>query len=306
MDVSVPQWEADRQLTLEDARNVINDSFPNVDTSTMRHLGSGWEFDAYLTADRWVFRFPRREWCEGLFELERRPQDLVSAVLPADIAIPKVELLRGPTESFPYRFAGHRFIDGVPADELAMNLLPTLARDIGTALECIHSIPEESARAAGIIEPDLDEKGRKEWLERGVEMASRLRGLEPAIDSAVSWLLQLSLPPPVFEGQLHLIHHDLSPEHVLVDPKTGRLTGILDWTDASLGDAARDFVFLVTWRGWDYTEVALRNYRIPVDNDFRERLRFMARFLSIIWLGEAHEQGVDVSKHIEWVRNASQ
>jgi aminoglycoside phosphotransferase (APT) family kinase protein len=183
--------------------------------------------------------------------------------------------------------------------------MPALARGIGAALESIHSIPEDTARAAGIVEPDLDEKGRKEWLERGLDLASGLRGLEPAIDSTLTWMLQLSLPPPIHNGPLRLIHHDLSPKHVLVDAQTGELTGILDWTDAALGDAARDFVFLVTWRGWEFAEEVMCNYRLPLDKEFRERLSFMARFLSVIWLGEAQAQGTDVARHIEWVRNAS-
>jgi aminoglycoside phosphotransferase (APT) family kinase protein len=303
--MNTPLWEADRKLTLDDARALIGARFPEVDSSELKHLGSGWEFDVFLTRDGWVFRFPRRAWCEGLFELERRPHALVAPALGPTIAVPEVELLGEPTEGFPYKFAGHRFIDGVPADKVDEDLLPNLTRGIGSALESVHSIPENVARSAGIVEPDLDEKGRREWLEKGVDLASRLRGLEPAIDSAVSWMLQLSLPLPVFYDKPCLIHYDLSPEHVLVDPTTGHLTGILDWTDAALGDAARDFVFLVTWRGWEFTDEVLSHYHVPLDNEFRERLSFMARFLSVIWLGEAQEQGADVTKHIEWVRNAS-
>lgn len=32
-----------------------------IDTSELTYLGSGWEFDVFLTADGWVFRFLRRE-----------------------------------------------------------------------------------------------------------------------------------------------------------------------------------------------------------------------------------------------------
>jgi Ser/Thr protein kinase RdoA (MazF antagonist) len=95
---------------------------------------------------------------------------------------------------------------------------------------------------------------------------------------------------------LTFIHHDLSPEHLLVDPGTGQLTGILDWTDAILGDAARDFVFLVAWQGWAYTEEVLRNYPLSVDSGFRDRLRFTSRFLSVLWLGLAYERNTELEK----------
>jgi aminoglycoside phosphotransferase (APT) family kinase protein len=278
-----PPWEADRPLTLEAARAVIGACFPTLDCQDLECLGSGWEFDAFLTADGWVFRFPRRAWCADLFERERRIHQLVSPVLPPSVAIPNVQVMGQPTLGFPY---------------------PTLASDIGEALEAIHSIPEEEARAAGVVEPNLEEEGRNEWLRRGLELASELRGLDISIDPAVSWAKQVAVPPPGYEGPLRFIHHDLSPEHLIVDPKTGRLAGILDWTDAALGDAARDFVTLVTWRGWDFTEEVLWAYRLPRDSGFRKRLRFMARLLSVIWLAEAHERGANVAKHIKWVRNA--
>jgi aminoglycoside phosphotransferase (APT) family kinase protein len=75
----------------------------------------------------------------------------------------------------------------------------------------------------------------------------------------------VSAGTPRYEGPLRFIHHDLSPERLVVDSKTGRLAGILDWTDSILGDSARDFVFLVTWRGWDFTEEVLHSYRLPLD-----------------------------------------
>ena len=139
---------------------------------------------------------------------------------------------------------------------------------------------------------------------RGLELATRLRGLAPAVDQALSWVGQLPFPLPRYEGPLRFIHHDLSPEHLVVDAGTGGLVGILDWTDAALGDAAREFVTLVTSRGWQFAEEVLRNYRVPLGRAFREWLRFMVRLLSVIWLAEAYAQDADVAKHITWVIHA--
>ena len=89
-----------------------------------------------------------------------------------------------------------------------------------------------------------------------------------------------------------------------MDPESGVLVGILHWTDAILGDPARDFVALVAWQGWPFAEEALRSYPLPADEAFRERMRFTSRLLSVLWLAMAHEQGPDVAKHVRWVRNA--
>jgi aminoglycoside phosphotransferase (APT) family kinase protein len=297
-------WETDRALTLETARTVIGTCFPAVDSDGLRHIGSGWEFDAFLTRDDWVFRFPRRAHYADLFEPEKPVHRLLAGALPSSIAIPRVELMGHPTAEFPYRFAGHRFIPGVAVDAVDPGLMPTVAREIGAALGAVHAIPEQASRAAGVVEMDADDDGRKAWLERGLRLASELRGLDPVVDDALGWASGLSLPPGRQEEPLRFIHHDLSPEHLIIDPRTGRLAGIIDWTDAILGDPARDFVGLVTSQGWGFAEEILRSYPHPIDRAFRERLGFMARLLSLIWLAEASEQGTDVARLTRWVHNA--
>lgn len=302
--MSTSPWEPDRTLTLADARAVIGACFPTIDSQELEPLGSGWEFDAFLTADDWVFRFPRRAWIAGLFEPEGRVHELVAPVLAPGIAVPKVELMGEPSERFPHRFAGHRFIKGVGADTVDPILTSTVARDIGAALGAIHSIPEADARRAGVVEMNPDDKGRREWLEHGLEMASGLLGMDPQVDQAVSWIRRLALPLPRYDGPLRFIHGDMGPDHLIVDSKTGQLTGILDWTDSMVGDPARDFAGFVTWRGWEFAEEVLRSYPISRDEGFGDRLRFMARLLSVMWLAGAHERDSGVAEGIEWVRNA--
>lgn len=289
-------------LSLGMARALISENFAQVDVRSLEHLGSGWEFDAFVTADGWVFRFPRGAYSASLFEAERPVLSLVSRALPPAVEVPQVELIGRPSLAFPYRFAGHRLIRGVTAYEVLPEALPTLAQEIGAALETIHSIPADIARSAGVKELGPDAEGRGGWIHEGMERARELRGMDPVVDQAVEWLDTVSLPLPRFEGPLRFIHYDLCPEHLIVDPRTGQLRGILDWTDAILGDAARDFVFLVTWRGWVYAEEVLQHYRNGTDSGFRERLRFMARFLSVLWL--AHGRSSAKAKHVEGVRHA--
>jgi aminoglycoside 2''-phosphotransferase len=302
--MSLHPWEADRPLTLEIARHALQTCFPEIDSSELRHLGSGWEFDAFLTGDGWVFRFPRRAHCADLFTIEQPVHLLLARNLPPGVALPTVELIGRPPTGFPYRIAGHRYIPGVPADRIGPGLDPIATRDIGIALGAVHGIPEAAALAAGVGGMDVDEAGVVAWVERGLRLAFQLRGLDPVVDGALAWAMQIDLKLARYAGQPRLIHQDLSPDHLIVDPHTGRLTGIIDWTDATLDDPARDFVGLVTSRGWGFAERVLRSYPHRLDLAFRERLEFKARLLSLIWLGEAREQGADVPKLTEWVRNA--
>jgi aminoglycoside phosphotransferase (APT) family kinase protein len=298
------QRNPDRPLTRETAAALIGGAFPAVDAAAPRYLGSGTLFDVFLTSDGWAFRFPRPrvDWAAQLFESEARVHRLVAQILPSQIRIPQVELLASPTPQFPFSFAGHRFIPGVAADTLDEKLIPTLAREIATFLNVLHSTPAPVAGAAGVQEMAID-AGRRGWLEDGIAAASKLRGLDPVVDRALTWLETVSLTPPS-GGTLQLIHGGLEPEHLLVDPATGFLVGVIDWTDGQLGDAARDFVFLVTWRGWRFAEEVLHHYPRAVDSEFRARLRYMAQLLSVIALGFAREQGAELTKHVRAVHNA--
>lgn len=97
---------------------------------------------------------------------------------------------------------------------------------------------------------------------------------------------------------------DRALDGLLADPATGDLTGIVDWSDAILGDPARDFVPLVVWRGWAFAEEVLRSYPGPVDSEFRERLLYSARVLALLWPGEMPGQAADLIRRTLWVRNA--
>ena len=297
-------WQPDRELTLETAKSVIRSALPSLDVDGLTFLGSGWEFDAYLTSDGWVVRFPRREEMATLFEKERPVHQLLAKFLPADIAVPRVEMIGNPSAGFPYPVAAHRYIPGIPVDELAIHWLPSLARQIGQLLGAIHGIPADVARQAGVLSDPTEytaDEGSHKWVENGLKLLSRSGDLDPVVSTAIEWVSHVSIPSG-FGGPLRLIHQDLSPEHVLANPDTGRVTGILDWTDVMLGDAARDFVFLAGWRGWSFVEEVLRHYP-AVDAQFRDRLRFMARLLTPIWLGYAYERGTEVEKMTSWVHN---
>lgn len=289
-------------LTRDRAAALIRASFPTVDAAEVRYVGSGTLYDVFLTGDDWAFRFPRAEWTGNLFEPEARTHEFVAQIIPSQIRLPRVELLAPPTAEYPYPIAGHRFIRGVAADEVDEKLLPTLTREIAILLNALHSTPVPVAGAAGIHELVIDE-GRRAWFDEGVAAVSKLRGLDPVVDRAIAWIQALPrVVTPV--GPLHLIHGGLEARHLLVDPDTGFLLGVIDWTDTMLGEAARDFAFLVTWRGWRFAEEVLHHYPRAVEPNFRERLHFIAQMLSTIELGYMHEGGHDLTKYVRAVRYA--
>jgi len=302
--VSERRWDPHHIPSAEELKATVRAQFPQVDSDGLRPLGSGWEFDAWETPDGWVFRFPRRREAPAQLLRERRFLDLVRPVLAPEVAVPEPVLWGEPDRWFPWPFAGYRTIPGRGADHPGLTPHPELPRQIGTALGRLHAMDEAAARSVGVPE---DREGVVEWAEEVREEVAVLRGLSPEVDEAVVWLEELEAIPAPYEGPLRLVHNDLCPDHVLLDPATGELRGILDWTDTSLGDPALDFVFLVTWGGWATAEAVLAAYAEEgpaLDDDFSSRLDTMARIMSLHWLHEAKERGVGLEKRLEWVENA--
>ena len=299
----IQEWLPGPSLAREKAEPLIRVLFPQVEAKEVRYIGSGTLYDVFLTADGWAFRFPRTDWSGDLFEQEATNHKFVAQFLPSHIRLPRVELQVGPSEQFPYRIAGHRFIGGIGADELDERLMPSFAREIATFLDALHSAPTPLARAAGMHEFQMDE-GRFGWAQHGINHVMTFRGLDPVLDSALDWLRAMTLLPPRFDAPWHPVHGGLEARHVLVDPSTGSITGVIDWTDSHLGDPAGDFRFLVTWKGWLFTDEVLRHYRRKLDTEFRARLRHGARFMSLMQLSYAEAEGLNVPAHIRGVHNA--
>ena len=72
-------------------------------------------------------------------------------------------------------------------------------------------------------------------------------------------------------------HNDLGIEHVLVATATGEITGVIDWSDAALTDAAYDFGLLHRDLGPAALATALTAYRAGDTAALRERAAFYAR-----------------------------
>jgi aminoglycoside phosphotransferase (APT) family kinase protein len=84
-----------------------------------------------------------------------------------------------------------------------------------------------------------DDAPLAEWR---ADAANLYRGVAAAIPStdrpAIETFLAAEPPPPV--ERLVFSHNDLGIEHILVEPRTGAVTGIIDWSDAAMVDPAYD------------------------------------------------------------------
>jgi aminoglycoside 2''-phosphotransferase len=118
---------------------------------------------------------------------------------------------------------------------------PDFARDFGLFLRELHSLPVEQALALGV--PLLD--GPSLRRERGEHYEDVIRRCFPLISCEarvyVQQIYELYLNDPAnFEFRPCLVHGDLD-SNTLIDPASGRLTGVIDFGELSASSRAHDF-----------------------------------------------------------------
>jgi aminoglycoside phosphotransferase (APT) family kinase protein len=100
----------------------------------------------------------------------------------------------------------------------------------------------------------------------------------PAVHRGALEAFLAAAAPPAAPRRV-LSHNDLGIEHVLVDPATCEVTGVIDWSDTALVDPARDLGLILRDLGEAGLDAALAA-RSAVDGDddeLRARTAFYAR-----------------------------
>lgn len=143
---------------------------------------------------------------------------------------------------------------------------------LGVFLGAIHGLPLADVENA--LEPDDDPLDA--WLDEARESYPAIARLVPEqVRPRIEAFLASS--PPAEPEILAFCHNDFGAEHILVDPETMRITGIIDWADAAIADPVRDLALILRDLGPDALDAALASYGRPLAPDERDRLVFHAR-----------------------------
>jgi aminoglycoside phosphotransferase (APT) family kinase protein len=157
-------------------------------------------------------------------------------------------------------FSVHAEVTGTVLTRRRWARLPAAAReaaasDLARFLGALHALPAAAAAGCGV--PTID---RAAWAARLREgAAGRLYprlpdGLRRRLDAALARWSTAAAPPPA------VLHRDIAPGHVLFEPSSGRLTGVIDFGDVALGDPARDLVYVYEDFGPALLAAVLRHY----------------------------------------------
>ena len=125
---------------------------------------------------------------------------------------------------------------------------------------------------------------RDEWLARRPQIEAALFPLFQAYQ--IAWLTDLFdsalSDPRAFDYTPCLINGDIAPYHLLYDRAAGRLTGVIDWGMAGIGDPAADLGWLLQLYGGTFVRRLWRVY--PQARALLPRARFYTQALELEWL----------------------
>jgi aminoglycoside phosphotransferase (APT) family kinase protein len=212
--------------------------------ATLNDLGE--DHAVVILDDAWVFRFPRTAEYRAYAAGERRLLGELRQI--ASLSTPEYRWI-----SIAGDFAGYPMIPGRPLSEALFASLPRkiqehVLEELGGFLARLHQLP------ASLIAPPEGLAGRA-W--NGADYARRYGQRRAQFASAFPHDLLArvdrffeSLSNVVDRAETGVIHNDLTEDHILLAPNGERLGGVIDFTDAAVGDPAMDFTFLWAYGDW--------------------------------------------------------
>ncbi|MEV0736911.1 aminoglycoside phosphotransferase family protein [Streptomyces sp. NPDC050549] len=229
-----PTADTVRQLV----RSLLKDGAADSTGPEVRPVAEGGEHSTWWVGTRHVLRLaPDRE-ATLRQRRELRLRDLVRPYLPVAVptSVAHGEWAPGLGYTLDTKVPGR---SGEDQDVSAVG-----EADLAGLLTGLREVPVRQAEALGV--PRTAPRSL-EALRRAAEQAAERLAAADEFDAAR--LHQLTQPGAVQlaaqSATAVLVHHDLRGEHLVVSAD-GRVRGVLDWTDATLGDPAEDIAGLAS------------------------------------------------------------
>ena len=276
------EWDPDVVVDETLVRALLTEQFPELDATSARFLGEGWDNSVWVVEGQWAFRFPHRAIAVPGVERELAVLPLLAPQLPAPITVPT--FVGQPSDRFAWPFFGAPLLPGVEPAEVALADTDrvALAADLGRFLRALHDVELDADLPIDPIRrADMPFRAAR-TRERIIELA----GLWEAPPRVAGILAAAEALAPSTE--LVVAHGDLHLRHLLVH--RGAVSGVIDWGDVCRSDPAIDLMLV-----WMLLPLAGRaRFEAEygrVSEDQRLRSRVLALFLGLTLLGYARDVG---------------
>jgi aminoglycoside phosphotransferase (APT) family kinase protein len=249
--------------------DILAQAFPDLADRPVTVVQAGLDSHVLDVDGEWIVRIARRANIETHYKAEVAL--LGELAHTVSLPVPRPELC--PRHSGVMRY---RRLRGTTLEQHADGAHSrALGAQLGAFLGELHRFPKARVKEAGVRAYD-----RGGWLEQVSFAYAEARDhafplLEPCEREAAKEMFESFLASG-FEISFTLMHGDLKPEHILCDRAKGLISGVIDWTDARIGDPAVDFAWILHGAGAAFAGAASDAYR-SADQGVVERSRFYYR-----------------------------
>jgi hypothetical protein len=145
------------------------------------------------------------------------------------------------------------------------------AETMATFLTRLHTAPVVEAA----LVTEMDPRSAAQWLVDTATAWAAVADRTPVTlrDRVDEFLVG---PAPNDVRRITFCHNDLGDEHVVLSEDGGHVRGVIDWSDAVLGDPARDLGLLTLDFGPGIVDALIDDYHGPTGADFRGRVLWFA------------------------------
>ncbi|MFF0970199.1 phosphotransferase family protein [Streptomyces sp. NPDC003703] len=231
-----PTADSVRRLVRTLLPDAPRDGYAPAGVPEVRPVTTGGEHSTWWVGTRHVLRLAPDRDASARLRRELRLRDLARPHLP--VAVPASAAHGEWAPGLAYTLDTR--ITGGTADELDVSALGE--DDLAGLLAGLRAVP---VRQAGTLGVPRTAPRSLEALRRMAVHAAEALGAADEFEPAR--MAQLAAPAAAqLAAQSHaavLVHHDLKGEHLVLSPD-GRVRGVLDWTDAVVGDPAEDIAGL--------------------------------------------------------------
>lgn len=244
-----------------DPRAVLAGMAPEHSGAALRELGEGFDNVVWAVGERLCLRVSKTADAGTRAHEAARDADLLSLVA-AHVTVPTNRVVAVHPEEGALLMT---LLAGPTADLVRPTDPRRVAATLGRLLDELAAVPVDAA--ARLVPP---ERSRADTVAETAAAWREAATLLPAGDRR-SVERFLDRPPPERSGHHVLVHHDLRDEHLVMRPDGADLLGVIDWSDAVLGDPARDLACVALDLGPAVLDLVLETLGRSADHDLRAR-----------------------------------
>ena len=241
----------------------IEAAFPQSDFARLAVIDRGFGSIVVGLPEEVIVRVPRTEVVAAAHVHEGRLLSLLRARVP--VAVPEVRWRASPAAGLPFGASAYQWMAGSqPVVPVAAN--GSLVNDLAAFIARLHTTPLSLIDGVQLPGPRELAQGRRD---DGAAVEPELRKrLLPREFSRLQARLAGVLGDPLLDDFAPVLRHgDLWFGNLLIDESSGRLTAVLDWEHAAIGDPAEDIATQRYLGDGGYAAVADRYAQLVDDLD---------------------------------------